>query len=133
MFVPLRHEPGHAQVDFGEALMVLGGEKQRSIFSRSTCWKAMPPWYKLGRPAAWLMVRQSAGGWCEIRPPCCHLSPTPYEACEERAARVSSVPLVRYRGNDYSVPTAYGHREEVVRGYVYDVLISCGAEEIALI
>jgi hypothetical protein len=23
MFVPLRHDPGHAQVDFGEALAVL--------------------------------------------------------------------------------------------------------------
>jgi transposase len=25
MFVPLRHDPGHAQVDFGEALAVIGG------------------------------------------------------------------------------------------------------------
>jgi hypothetical protein len=25
--------------------------------------------------------------------------------------------LVRYRGTDYSVPTAYGHREVVIRGY----------------
>jgi len=24
MFVPLRHDPGHAQVDFGEALAVIG-------------------------------------------------------------------------------------------------------------
>ncbi len=28
----------------------------------------------------------------------------------KKAARVSSWSLVRYRGNDYSVPTAYGHR-----------------------
>jgi hypothetical protein len=39
--------------------------------------------------------------------------------------------LVRYRGNDYSVPTAYGHREVVVKGYVDAVLIHCGAETIA--
>jgi hypothetical protein len=29
------------------------------------------------------------------------------------------------------VPTAYGHREVLVRGYVHDVVIACGAEEIA--
>jgi hypothetical protein len=39
--------------------------------------------------------------------------------------------LARYRGADYSVPTAYGHREVVVRGYVDEVAISCGAEVIA--
>jgi hypothetical protein len=38
---------------------------------------------------------------------------------------------VRYRGTDYSVPTAYGHREVVIRGYVHEVVISCGAEVIA--
>jgi transposase len=59
------------------------------------------------------------------------LPATPYEACEKRAARVSSLSLVRYRGNDYSVPTSYGHREVLVRGYIHEVVISCGAEEIA--
>ncbi len=54
-----------------------------------------------------------------------------YDACDKRCARVSSLSLVRYRGNDYSVPTAYGHREVVVRAYVHDVVISCGAEIIA--
>jgi transposase len=56
---------------------------------------------------------------------------TPYEACEKKAARVNSLSLVRYRGNDYSVPTAYGHREVLVRGYVHEVVIACAAEEIA--
>jgi transposase len=55
----------------------------------------------------------------------------PYEACETRSARVSSLSLVRYHGNDYSVPVAYGHREVLVRGYVEEVVISCGATEIA--
>jgi transposase len=59
------------------------------------------------------------------------LPPTPYEACETRGARVSSLSLVRYRGNDYSVPVAYGHREVVVRGYVEAVVIACGAAVIA--
>ena len=44
---------------------------------------------------------------------------------------MSSLSLVRYRGNDYSVPVAYGYREVLVRGYVDEVVISCGAEVIA--
>jgi len=59
------------------------------------------------------------------------LPPAPYDACEKQAARVNSLSLVRYRGNDYSVPTAYGHREVLVRGYVHEVVIACGAEVIA--
>src|SRR2546423_9448805 len=46
------------------------------------------------------------------------LPPAAYDACEKKAARVSSQSLVRYRGTDYSVPTAYGHREVGIRGYV---------------
>ena len=38
---------------------------------------------------------------------------------------------MRYRGTDYSVPTAFGHREVLIRGYVHEVVISCGAEVIA--
>ena len=38
---------------------------------------------------------------------------------------------MRYRGNDYSVPTEYGYREVLVRGYVHEVAIACGAAEIA--
>jgi transposase len=59
------------------------------------------------------------------------LPPAPYDACEKKPAQVSSPSLVRYRSNDYSVPTAYGHREVLVRGYVHHVVISCGAEVIA--
>ena len=38
---------------------------------------------------------------------------------------------MRDRRNDYSVPTAYGHRAVVVKGYVDEVVIVCGSEEIA--
>jgi hypothetical protein len=55
----------------------------------------------------------------------------PYDACDKKPGRASSLSLVRYRGTDYSVPTAYGHREVLVRGYVDRVEISCGAETIA--
>jgi transposase len=37
--------------------------------------------------------------------------PSPYDACEKLVTSVSSLSLVRYRRNDYSVPTTYGHRE----------------------
>ncbi|MFL5287686.1 MAG: IS21 family transposase, partial [Rhodopila sp.] len=63
---------------------------------------------------------------------CFHdLPASPYDACETRTGRVSSLSLVRYRGTDYSVPTAYGHREVLIRGYVESVVIACGAAVIA--
>jgi len=54
-----------------------------------------------------------------------------YDASDKHATRVSSLSLVRYRTNDYSVPVAYGHRDVLVRGYVHEVVISCGSEVIA--
>ena len=59
------------------------------------------------------------------------LPPVPYDASDKHTTRVSSLSLVRYRTNDYSVPVAYGHREVLVRGYVDRVVISCGADVIA--
>jgi transposase len=57
--------------------------------------------------------------------------PAPYDACEKVPTSVSSLSLVRYRLNDYSVPTSFGHREVIARGYVHEVVISCGAQVIA--
>src|SRR6266481_6427750 len=54
-----------------------------------------------------------------------------YEACEKLTAQVSSQSLVRYKTNDYSAPTAYGHRDVLVKGYVHEVVIACGSEVIA--
>ena len=59
------------------------------------------------------------------------LPSVPYDACDRRPGWVSSLSLVRYKSNDYSVPVAYGHREVLIRGYVDEVVISCGAETIA--
>ena len=64
----------------------------------------------------------------EALPP---LPSVPYDACYKQAGRVSSLSLVRYRTNDYSVPVAYGHRDVLVKGYVDQVVISCGLEVIA--
>jgi hypothetical protein len=59
------------------------------------------------------------------------LPSAPYDACEKRPGRVSSLSLMRDHGTDYSVPTAYGHCEVLIRGYINEVVISCGAEIIA--
>ena len=59
------------------------------------------------------------------------LPAAPYEACDKISARVSSLSLVRYRTIDYSVPTEYGHRQVLVKGYVHEVVIACASEVIA--
>ena len=59
------------------------------------------------------------------------LPDAPYEACEKVTVRVSSISLVRYRTNDYSVPTEYGHRQVLVKGYVHRVEIVCASVVIA--
>ncbi len=59
------------------------------------------------------------------------LPAVPFDACEQRAGRVSSTSLVRYHSVDYSVPVAYAHREVMVKGYVERVEIACGATVIA--
>src|SRR6266498_1897306 len=56
---------------------------------------------------------------------------SPYDACEKISARVNSLSLVRYRANDYSVPTQYGHRQVWVKGYVHEVVITCASDVIA--
>jgi transposase len=53
------------------------------------------------------------------------------EPCETISARVSSTALVRYRGNDYSVPTAQGFQAVLVKGFVDLVLILCDGTPIA--
>ena len=59
------------------------------------------------------------------------LPATPLEPCEKRAGRVSSTALVRYRTNDYSVPTRFGFQDVIVKGFVDEVVILCGGKEIA--
>jgi transposase len=54
-----------------------------------------------------------------------------FEPCEKKPARAASTALVRYRMNDYSVPTAYAFRDVLVKGFVDRVLIVAGAEIIA--
>jgi len=53
------------------------------------------------------------------------------EPCEKIVGRVSSTALVRYRNNDYSVPTRYGFQAVLIKGFVDEVLISCDGVKIA--
>ena len=55
----------------------------------------------------------------------------PYDACDKVRTRVSSLSLVRYKTNDYSVPVAFDHRDVQINAYVHTVIIHCGTEEIA--
>jgi len=59
------------------------------------------------------------------------LPEVPLEPCDTRPARVSSTALVRYKGNDYSVPTRHGFQRVLVKAFVDEVVILCGAAEIA--
>ena len=54
-----------------------------------------------------------------------------YEACDHVSTRATSISMVRYRSNDYSVPVAYAHHDVHVRGFVHEVIIGCGNEIIA--
>jgi hypothetical protein len=45
--------------------------------------------------------------------------------------RVTSQSLVRVQTNDYSVPVAYGHREILIKVYVFMVVFCHGADVIA--
>lgn len=54
-----------------------------------------------------------------------------YEACDHVSTRATSISMVRYRSNDYSVPVAFAHHDVHVRGFVHEVIIGCGNEVIA--
>ena len=41
-----------------------------------------------------------------------------FDACRKRSTTVSSLSLVRFENNDYSVPVRYAHHTVVVKGYV---------------
>jgi len=59
------------------------------------------------------------------------LPAAPFEACDLRSGQVTLTSIVRYRGNDYSVPVAFGHRDAWIKGFVDRVVIGCAAGVIA--
>ena len=74
----------------------------------------------------------SIGEWLEADLAAMRILPAaPFEACDLQSGQVTSTSMVRYRGNDYSVPVAYGHREVWIKGFVGRVVIGCATEIIA--
>ena len=59
------------------------------------------------------------------------LPAVPFDPCHIVTGRASSMSLVRYRTNDYSVPTAYAHQDVVIKGYVERVDVICRGERVA--
>ena len=53
------------------------------------------------------------------------LPASPFEACRRRSTTSTSLSLVRFESNDYSVPVAYAHHPVVVKGFVDRVEIYC--------
>jgi transposase len=59
------------------------------------------------------------------------LPAVPFDACRIRTRTASSLSLVRFDGNDYSVPVRYAHYETAVKGYIDRVVVCRGDELIA--
>lgn len=54
-----------------------------------------------------------------------------FAACRVVATKANSLSLVRFTGNDYSVPVRCAHREVVVSGYTDKVIIHRDGEQVA--
>jgi len=59
------------------------------------------------------------------------LPPIPFDACRIRTTIATSLSLVRFDANDYSVPVRYAHHFITVKGYVDRVLLCCEEETVA--
>ncbi|MHC4195770.1 MAG: Mu transposase domain-containing protein, partial [Planctomycetota bacterium] len=46
-----------------------------------------------------------------------------FEACRKESRRVSSLSLVRFKNNSYSVPVEYAYREVIIKAYVFQLKI----------
>jgi transposase len=69
--------------------------------------------------------------WAEEKPFLLPLPPTPFECCTYAPAQANQESLVPFDGNAYSVPTTYGHRRVLVKGFVHRVVITLQGDAIA--
>lgn len=60
------------------------------------------------------------------------LPAAPFDACRKQAARANSLSLVRFHGNDYSVPVRCAHHPVTIKGYWDRVEICRDTECVAL-
>jgi len=56
---------------------------------------------------------------------------TPFEACRKTSAKANSLSLVRFDGNDYSVPVRWAHHDILVKGYCDQVVLCADGSEVA--
>jgi len=59
------------------------------------------------------------------------LPTTPFEACRKFSTTASSLSLVRFDRNDYSVPVRYAHHPIVAKGYFDRVVLCADGREVA--
>ena len=59
------------------------------------------------------------------------LPAAPFEACRKQSTTASSLSLVRFDDNDYSVPVACAHHLVVVKGCCEEVVLCQGTREVA--
>jgi hypothetical protein len=59
------------------------------------------------------------------------LPTAPFEACRKVSTTSTSLSLVRFDGNDYSVPVRWAHYPVTAKGYVNEVVVSHREQEIA--
>jgi transposase len=76
-----------------------------------------------GLPKAQLLVEDKA----HFRP----LPITPFDACLKQSTTATSLSLVRFDTNDYSVPSEYAHHPVVVKGYIDRVDVFFRDKQIA--
>jgi transposase len=60
------------------------------------------------------------------------LPPTPFDACRKGSAFASSLALVRFDGNDYSVPSEWAHQSIQIKGYYDRVKLLARGREVAV-
>ena len=59
------------------------------------------------------------------------LPPTPFEAARQVSTRATSLSLVRFDRNDYSVPVCWAHHAVVAKGFCWEVTLHAQGREVA--
>ena len=95
-----------------------------NAYLEEQCQKRLQVWLKANTETVGEMLERERSAFLP-------LPQSPYDASDKQPAQVSSLSLVRYKNNDYSVPVEYGYRDVLVRGYVHEVVISCVDKVIA--
>jgi transposase len=59
------------------------------------------------------------------------LPATEFDACRKHSTHATSLSLVRFDSNDYSVPVKYAHHPILIKGYVNQVDLFCDGKKVA--